>query len=66
MIRIADILGMEIDRDQFPELVDALTLDSMRKRANEMAPEAHLGLWKSAELFSAIVGPEIGRCCSPA
>lgn len=56
-IGIADILGMEIDRDQFPELVDALTLDSMQKWANETAPESHLGLWKSAELFFAMGGP---------
>ncbi|MGI8929060.1 MAG: sulfotransferase domain-containing protein, partial [Candidatus Limnocylindrales bacterium] len=33
------------------EFVQAATLTSMRARASDAAPDAHLGLWRSAEGF---------------
>ncbi len=51
MRRVADALGVPVDEDRWPEFVAAATLDSMRSRAAEVAPDAHLGLWQSAESF---------------
>jgi len=53
MRRLVDILGVTVDEDSWQEWVDSVKLASMRKRAHMTAPEAHLGLWKSADQFFA-------------
>src|SRR4051794_11679798 len=51
MRRMADVLGVRIDDARWPEFVQGATLDAMRARASDTAPDAHLGLWQSAEDF---------------
>jgi hypothetical protein len=51
MRRMAGILGVTIDEERWPEFVQAATLDAMRARASETAPDAHLGLWASPQEF---------------
>ncbi len=51
MRAVAAALGVAVDEDRWPELVDAAGLASMRSRAAHTAPEAHLDLWESAEQF---------------
>jgi aryl sulfotransferase len=51
MRRVAAALGVPIDEDRWPGFVDAAGLTSMRARAAHTAPEAHLGMWASAEGF---------------
>lgn len=51
MRRVADCLGVTVDEPRWPAFVDAATLDSMRSRATDTAPEAHLGLWRQATDF---------------
>jgi hypothetical protein len=51
MRRVASALHVAIDERRFPEFVDAATLKSMRARASQAAPDAHLGLWQSPEEF---------------
>ncbi len=51
MRRVAAALNVEIDEESWPSFVDAATLGSMRARASDAAPDAHLGLWKSTESF---------------
>lgn len=53
MRRVADILDVTIDENCWPQWVDSARLDSMKKRADMTAPEAHLGLWKSTNQFFA-------------
>jgi hypothetical protein len=56
MRRMAKALGVTIDEARWPEFVKAATLDSMRARASATAPDAHLGLWQSAEEFFHVGG----------
>ena len=56
MRRMAAILGVTIDESRWPEFVQAATLNSMRARASETAPDAHLGLWQSPEEFFHVGG----------
>lgn len=51
MRRMAAILGVTIDERRWPQFVQAATLDAMRARASDAAPDAHLGLWASPEEF---------------
>lgn len=51
MRRVAAALHVPVDEARWPSFVDAATLKSMRQRASDSAPDAHLGLWKSAEGF---------------
>ncbi len=51
MRRVAAALGVPIDEERWPAFVEAATLTSMRSRAADTAPEAHLGLWSSPERF---------------
>lgn len=51
MRRVASVLGVPIDEDRWPAFVEAAELDSMRSRAQDTAPEAHLGLWKDPRAF---------------
>jgi aryl sulfotransferase len=60
MRRVAAALGVAIDEDRWPDFVAAATLDSMRSRAAVTAPEAHLGMWQSAEAFFRTGGTRDG------
>jgi aryl sulfotransferase len=51
MRRVADALGVSIEESRWPEFVEAATLESMRSRAAETAPEAHLALWRDTNGF---------------
>lgn len=51
MRRLARILGVEVDEDRWPALVEAAGLDAMRDRADRLAPDAHLGLWRDDRRF---------------
>src|SRR5262249_5861248 len=51
MRRIAQRLDIEIDEDRLPELVAAAGFDAMRERADEIAPDATLGLLQSNRAF---------------
>lgn len=51
MRRVAAALDVEIDEARWPAFAECATLKSMRARATESAPDAHLGLWQSAEGF---------------
>jgi len=56
MRRIAAALGVDVEESRWPEFVEAATLSSMRARAAEAAPDAHLGLWQSTEGFFRVGG----------
>jgi aryl sulfotransferase len=51
MRRVAAVLDVPIDEERWPGFVEAAGLTSMRSRAADTAPEAHLGLWVSPERF---------------
>lgn len=51
MRRLAAFLGTPIDAAIWPSLVDAASFASMRSRAADAAPGAHLGEWRSNEDF---------------
>jgi hypothetical protein len=50
MRRLADRLGIEVDPARWPQLVDAARFESMRARAEELAPDPS-GVLKSRERF---------------
>jgi len=56
MRRVADVLGIRIDEDAWPAFVEAATIDSMRSRAEITAPNADIGMWRSAEGFFKVGG----------
>ena len=51
MRRVAAALTVPIDEERWPSFVQAAGLSSMRSRAADTAPEAHLGMWVSPERF---------------
>lgn len=51
MRRVAAALEVSVDETRWPAFVEAATLTSMRARATKAAPDAHLGIWQSAEGF---------------
>jgi len=51
MRRVAAVLGVPVDENRWPEFVEAAGLPSMRSRAADTAPEAHVDLWVSPERF---------------
>ncbi len=51
MRRVAAALKVGVDEARWPAFVEAATLTSMRARASQAAPDAHLGLWQSVEGF---------------
>ncbi len=51
MRRVAAALGVHVDRGRWPALVEAASLNAMRSRAGDAAPEADVGLWRSPEGF---------------
>ena len=48
---VADALHITVDEARWPEFVEAATLTSMRDRAADTAPDAHLGLWQDPHTF---------------
>ncbi len=56
MRRVAAALGVAVDEERWPTFVEAATLSSMRARASDAAPDAHLGLWQSPEGFFRVGG----------
>jgi hypothetical protein len=51
MRRVADALDITVDEARWPGFVEAATLESMKDRAAETAPDAHLGLWQDPQGF---------------
>ena len=51
MRRVAAALGVTVDEQTWPPTVAAASLESMRERASNTAPEAHLSLWQSDRDF---------------
>jgi hypothetical protein len=51
MRRVASALQVEPDENQWADFVAAAGLSSMRSRADETAPDAHLGIWESPRTF---------------
>jgi len=51
MRRVAAALGVRVDETRWPQFVEAAGLPSMRARADNTAPEAHMGLWQSPQKF---------------
>ena len=50
--RLAEFLGAPIDETRWPEFVTAASFESMRRRADEIAPGAHFAEWRSnADFF---------------
>jgi aryl sulfotransferase len=56
MRRVADALGVRVDPSRWAEFVDAANLESMRSRASETAPEAHLAFWLDPNNFFRVGG----------
>ena len=56
-----------IDEDRWPSFVEAAGIESMRARADDTAPEAHLGLWQStrAAFFRSGARATGRRCSTP-
>jgi aryl sulfotransferase len=48
---VADALDIAVDEARWPDFVEAATLTSMRERAADTAPDAHLALWQSPQTF---------------
>ena len=57
MHRVADALRITVDEARWPAFVGAATIRSMRSRATDTAPDAHLGLWRDAPGFFRSGGP---------
>jgi hypothetical protein len=57
MRRVAEALGVPIEEETWPAYVAAASLESMRERASDTAPEAHLSLWQSDRDFFRSGGP---------
>ena len=51
MRRIAQRLEIDVDDDRLTDLVAAAGFDTMRARADEIAPDSSQGLWKSNRAF---------------
>ena len=50
--RLARFLGVAVDERRWPEFLAAASFESMRERADELAPGAHFGEWRSnADFF---------------
>ena len=53
MRRIAAFLGIDIDEDTWPVLVEATGFDAMRARADQLAPAVSSGIWQDNRTFFA-------------
>jgi aryl sulfotransferase len=56
MRRVAAVLDVAVDESRWPQFVAAATLESMRSRAHDTAPEAHLDMWHDAHQFFRVGG----------
>jgi hypothetical protein len=56
--RLAGILGYDVPRSRIEQLAEAASIDAMRERAPDLAPNASQGLWKDDARFfrSGLVG----------
>lgn len=53
MRRVATVLGITVDEERWPALVDAARFDAMRDRAGFLAPDATRGIWQDDAAFFA-------------
>ena len=53
MGHIAAFLGVDVDEDRWPALVEAAGLDSMRARADDLAPSVTSKIWQNNKEFFA-------------
>lgn len=51
MRRLADRLGLAVEAERWPELVEAASFDAMRERAGELAPNERMGLFRDDRAF---------------
>jgi len=51
MRRLSAFLGISVDDAKWPRLVEAATFQSMKEKAVDVAPGAHLGEWKEPSDF---------------
>jgi hypothetical protein len=51
MDRLRDFLGIQVDAQRWPTLVEAATFAAMRDRADETAPGAHVNEWRDNRAF---------------
>jgi hypothetical protein len=51
MRRLARFLGVPVDARRWPEYLAAASIEAMRERADELAPGAHFGEWRSNDAF---------------
>jgi hypothetical protein len=66
MRRLAAFLEVEVDESRWPALVEAARFESMKGRADEVAPGAHLGEWRSnADFFRSARMAEWRTVLSP-
>jgi hypothetical protein len=56
MRRVAAILGVEVPEERWPAFVEATSLEAMRSRADDTAPNADVGIWRSSERFFSVGG----------
>jgi hypothetical protein len=56
MRAIAAALDVEVDEHRWPSFVEAAGIESMRSRADDTAPEAASGIWRSPERFFSVGG----------
>lgn len=49
--RLAKALNIEVPKERWPAILDGISLENMRKRANEFAPDAHKNTWKDPARF---------------
>ena len=56
MRRVAAALRVPVDEQRWPAFVEAAGLASMRSRAADTAPDAHMGIWESPERFFSAGG----------
>jgi aryl sulfotransferase len=55
--RLAEALGIELEESKVTKLVDAARFDSMRSRAEELAPEVRVdGFWNDTDRFFHVGG----------
>lgn len=67
MRRIAKILGISVAEDLWPSLIEAAQFESMKKKADQFAPDAKVGIWRNDTDFfnkgetgqwQGVLGPE--------
>ncbi len=51
MRRLADLLGLEVPEEKWPELVKAATFGEMKRRAAEVGPNATEPIWQDTNRF---------------